>query len=97
MYRSLALLALLPLAGCSAISCGANDEKLAKLKPGMSREEASGLMGCSGKLVSENNKSPGKFSTIEWSGPDSLLMSRTYVVFLDDRVYTYSVERRGGF
>src|SRR5689334_5106029 len=93
----LLLPALILLAGCSVTGCGADDDKLAKLKPGMSHEEAVGLMGCSGKLVSENGKSPGRFSTVEWRGPGALPLSRTYVVFLDDRVYTYSVEKRGGF
>ena len=85
------------LAGCSSTSCGANEQKLAQLKPGMSHSDASAVMGCSGKLVSESGNAPGKYTTIEWSGPDSLLLSRTYVVFLDDRLYTYTTEKRGGF
>jgi|SRR5579885_1964035 hypothetical protein len=87
----------LSLAACSSMSCGADEQKLAQLKPGLSRADAAALMGCPGKLVGESGSSPGRFSTVEWSGPGSLLFARTYVVFLDDRLYTYSTEKRGGF
>ena len=83
--------------GCASMGCGADQAKVAQLKPGMSRDETSTLMGCPGKLVSDSGTAPGKFTTVEWSGPDSLLFSRTYVVFLDDRIYTFSTEKRGGF
>ena len=85
------------LAGCSSMSCGADQQKLAQLKPGMSHGEANAVMGCSGKLVSESGRPPGKYTTFEWSGPESLLFSRTYVVFLDDRLYTSTTEKRGGY
>ena len=85
------------LAGCSSMSCGADEQKLAQLKPGLSREQTASLMGCSGKLVHESGATPGRFSTVEWSGPGSLMFGRTYVVFLDDKLYTYSTEKRGGF
>ncbi len=79
------------------MSCGADQQKLAQLKLGMTRSESSAVMGCSGKLVSESGSASGKYTMIEWSGPDSLFFSRTYVVFLDDRLYTYTTEKRGGF
>lgn len=85
------------LAGCSSMSCGADQQKLAQLHPGMSRDEASAVMGCGGNLVSESGKKPGRFATVEWSGPGSLLFSRTYVVFLDGELYTFSTQKRGGF
>lgn len=93
MRRTVVIAAAGVLAGCSSMSCGASQEKLGQLKLGMSRDEAGALMGCPGKQVSEN----GSYVTVEWSGPDSLLMSRTYVVFLSGRVFTYSIENRGGF
>jgi hypothetical protein len=85
------------LAGCSSTSCGADHDKLARLKPGMSREDANALMGCPGIQVSESGASPGRFTTVEWNGPDSLQLSRIYVVFLDGSLYTYSTQRRGGY
>ncbi len=85
------------LAGCSSVSCGANSNKLMQLRAGMSRDQADAVMGCSGKLVSEPTDTSGRFATVEWPGPDSLLFSRTHVVFLDGGLYTYSTQKRGGF
>jgi hypothetical protein len=85
------------VAGCSSVSCGANAEKLEKLKPGLTREETAEIMGCPGKPVGDESQAAGSFRTVEWSGPGSLLMSRTYVVFQNDRLYTYETEKRGGF
>ena len=82
------------LGGCTSLSCGANTQKLAHLHPGMSRDETSALMGCMGKPV---GGSADRFATVEWSGPGSLLFSRTYVVFLDDKLFTVSTEKRGGY
>lgn len=81
------------LAGCSPLGCEVSQDKLAQLKLGMSRDEASSLLGCPGKQVSQN----GSFATVEWSGPQTLSLSRFYVVFLDGRVYTTATEKRGGF
>ncbi len=97
MRRAISLLPLIALAGCTSMSCGTDDEKLARLKPGMTRDEMSTMLGCPGTPVSESGKSPGRFTTVVWNGPGSLAMARTYVVFLDDRLYNYTIEKRGGF
>ncbi len=97
LHRPLVIFAATLLAGCSSLTCGANSHRLMQLRAGMSRDEASAVMGCSGKLVSETPDAAGRFATVEWSGPDSLLFSRTYLVFVDGKLSTYSTERRGGF
>jgi hypothetical protein len=84
--------------GCSALSCGADQQKLAKLKPGMTYEDTSHLMGCAGRLVSVHGlEEAGEYATIEWDGPDSLLFTRTQVVFFDRKLYSYTTNKRGGF
>ena len=93
----LAVLGLAASAGCSSLSCGADQHKLAHLREGMSYEEVSKLMGCSGERVSEHGLDPDEFATIEWAGPDSLLFSRTHVVFFDRKLFSVMTYGRGGF
>ncbi|MFI5001183.1 MAG: hypothetical protein ACHQK9_15005 [Reyranellales bacterium] len=83
------------LAGC-AMTCGANAEKLAALRRGMSYEEAANIMGCTGKVVSTNAPASGEASTVEWDGPGSLLFTRTQIDFLGGRLLSYTTGQRGG-
>ena len=84
-------------AGCSSLSCGADPQKLASLRSGMSYAEVSRLMGCSGRLVRGDGFAPGEYATVDWDGPDSLLFTRTHVIFLGDRLQSYMTDPRGGF
>ena len=100
LRSTLALLSALCVtasAGCSSLSCGVDQHKLAQLREGMSYAEVSKLMGCSGERVSEHGLDPDEFATIEWAGPDSLLFSRTHVVFFDRKLFSVMTYRRGGF
>ena len=84
-------------AGCSSLSCGADQRKLANLRSGMTHDEVSRLMGCSGRLVRGDGFEPGTYATVDWDGPDSLLFTRTHVLFLGDRLQSYATDARGGF
>ena len=95
---ALALLGLLCVTastGCSSFTCGANQRKLAELREGMSYDEVSQIMGCSGERISEHGLDPGEFATIEWAGPDTLLFGRTHVVFFDRRLFSVMTYPRG--
>jgi hypothetical protein len=81
--------------GCTG-PCGANTEKLAELRPGMSYEDTSRIMGCPGTLVSDNSPGSGEASTVEWSGPDSIFM-RTQIEFLEGRLLFFTTSSRTGF
>ena len=83
------------VAGCAG-QCGANPEKLAELQRGMSYEETSKIMGCSGALVSANAPGSGEASTVEWNGPDSIFM-RTQIEFLEGRLLFFTTSSRIGF
>jgi hypothetical protein len=83
------------MAGCAG-QCGANTEKLAELQRGMSYQETSKIMGCSGALVSANSPDSGEASTVEWNGPDSIFM-RTQIEFLEGRLLYFTTSSRTGF
>lgn len=85
------------VAGCSSLSCGADQRKLSELRPGMTYEETSRIMGCGGKLVSKDGLAPGEYATVEWQGPGSLLFTITHLHFLDRRLQFYTTDERGGF
>jgi hypothetical protein len=82
--------------GCSQWSCGANPQRLSLLKQGMTYSEVSQTMGCAGRLVRGSMPSTEGYATVEWDGPDSLLFSRTYVMFLDGRLHSVATDGRGG-
>src|SRR5262245_7197528 len=90
-------LALAASSDCSSLSCGADQHKLDQLREGMSYEDVSKLMGCAGAQVSEHGLDADEFATVEWAGPDSLLFSRTHVVFFDRKLFSVMTYRRGGF
>jgi hypothetical protein len=83
------------VSGCAA-TCGATSGKLAALQRGMSYEETTKIMGCSGSLVSPQGPASGEVSTIEWNGPGSIVMA-TQLDFLDDRLLFYTTYARGGW
>jgi hypothetical protein len=91
----LAAAASILVSGCAG-SCGATSDKLAALQRGMSYEETTRIMGCSGSLVSPQGPASDEVSTIEWKGPGSILMA-TQLDFLDDRLLFYTTYARGGW
>jgi len=91
----LAAAASVLLSGCAG-SCGATSDKLAALQRGMSYEETTRIMGCSGSLVSPQGPASDEVSTIEWNGPGSILMA-TQLDFLDNRLLFYTTHARGGW
>ena len=93
----LAILCATFATGCSSLSCGADQRKLASLRTGMTQDEVSRIMGCSGRLVRGDGVAPGAYATVDWDGPDSLLFTRTHVLFFGDRLQSYATDARGGF
>lgn len=93
----LAILCATLAAGCSSLSCGADRQKLASLRSGMTYDEVSRIMGCSGRLVRGDGFAPGAYATVDWDGPDSLLFTRTHMVFFGDKLHSYATDARGGF
>jgi len=90
---SISIAACLSLSAC-AITCGADSQKLASLRRGMTYEEASRVMGCPGTTVSKYGPRTGDYATVEWTGPGTLF-SRTQVDFLDGKLLSYTTESRG--
>jgi hypothetical protein len=81
--------------GC-AIQCGANSERLAALRRGMSYEETARIMGCDGQVISQHGPTSGEASTVEWDGPDSVFFTRTQIDFLGGKLLSYTTGQRGG-
>jgi hypothetical protein len=88
-----AALMAMAVSGCDA--CRATPEKLSTLQRGMSYEEASRIMGCSGTPVARDDQSADDVSTIAWGGPGSIFM-QTQIDFRDDRLLYYTTRARGG-
>jgi hypothetical protein len=84
------------LVGGCAVTCGANPDKLAALRRGMSYEETSRIMGCGGTVVSPASPESGDPSTVEWDGPTSYVFTRTQMDFLGGKLQSYTTEQRGG-
>lgn len=83
--------------GCSSLSCGADQSKLASLRSGMTYDEVSRIMGCGGRLVRGDGLAAGAYATVDWDGPDSLMFARTHMVFFGDKLHSYATDPRGGF
>jgi hypothetical protein len=83
------------VSGCAA-TCGATPDKLAALQRGMSYEETTRIMGCSGSLVSPQGPASAEVSTIEWTGPGTVFTG-TQLDFRDDRLLFYTTYARGGW
>jgi hypothetical protein len=100
MWRSavvgtyLAVSAGVLVSGCAA-TCGANPQKLALLRRGMSYDETAAVMGCPGQLLSEQSPLSGDYATVEWNGPDSIFFKRTQIDFLYGKLLSYTTENRG--
>jgi hypothetical protein len=80
--------------GC-APGCSANADKLAALQRGMSYDEAAGVMGCPGTQVSKHDTSD--VSTVEWSGPNRGMVSRTQLDFRDGHLLSFTTGNRGNW
>jgi hypothetical protein len=91
---TLGLASISLVSGC-ALSCAANDQKLAQLQRGMSYDEASRIMGCPGSVVSEYTPTTGDYATVEYNEPSSLFM-RTRLDFMQGRLVYYTTESRAG-
>jgi hypothetical protein len=89
---AIAMATLIP--GCTA-ACGANPQRLAALRRGMTYAETAQIMGCPGTVVTANNPAGSDYATVEWSGPDSSLFTRTQVDFQDGKLLSYTTGRRG--
>jgi hypothetical protein len=87
-------MAAMALSGC-AVQCGASDGKLAALRRGMSYDEASRIMGCSGTVVSASSPSSGDPSMVEWDGPGSMVFRRTLIGFANGQLVSYTTQLRG--
>jgi hypothetical protein len=83
------------VSGCAS-QCGADSEKLAALRRGMSYAETSQIMGCPGALVSAASPDSGEASTVEWNGPQSIFM-RTQLEFLDGRLLFFTTSSPSGW
>ena len=83
------------LVSSCAATCGANPQKLALLRRGMSYDETTAVMGCPGQLVSEQSPLSGDYATVEWNGPDSIFFKRTQIDFLYGKLLSYTTENRG--
>ena len=81
------------LSACN-VACGVNDDKLAALRRGMSYEQVSQVMGCGGELITAYGPATGDYAIVEWAGPLPL-SNRTRLEFLNDKLMSYSTERRG--
>jgi hypothetical protein len=87
----LALAGLALTSGCAS-TCSANPDKLARLQRGMTSQQASAIMGCPGSTLSPVDG----VTTMEWTGPGSLLTA-TDLDFRDDRLLYYTSRSKFGF
>jgi hypothetical protein len=84
------------MGGCSA-GCISNDQKLARLAPGMSYDEVSAVMGCQGRLVRGSLEGGNAYAIAQWPGPTSLLLRQTDMLFFDRRLLWYDSRSAPGF
>lgn len=81
------------LSGC-AMSCGASEQKLMALRPGMTYAETTQVMGCPGAAVTQSPAS-ADFATYEWDGPKDPFFTRTRMLFQDGRLLSFVSRKRG--
>ena len=79
--------------GCTSI-CSATPEKLASLQRGMSKAEATRVMGCRGTPVAPADAADN-VSSLEWRGPDPGVVV-TQLDFVNDQLLYYVVAAKGG-
>jgi hypothetical protein len=82
--------------GCAS-SCSASADKLAALQRGMSYDQATRVMGCTGKQITPNGPDSADVSTVEWDGPNRGMVSRTQLDFRDGRLLSYTSGNRGNW
>ena len=92
----LVLAAAASTTGCAS-SCSASAEKLTNLKRGMSYDEATQVMGCSGTQVTPNAPATPEVSSVEWDGPEHGVVSRTQLDFRDGHLLSFTTDNRGGW
>jgi hypothetical protein len=83
-------------AGCAS-SCSASVDKLAALQRGMTYDQATRVMGCTGTQITPNGPDSADVSTVEWDGPTRGMVSRTQLDFRDGRLLSYTSDNRGGW
>ncbi len=97
--RTIALLvvttASLSAAG-NAMACSATTDKLQALRRGMTYEQASEVMGCSGTSISAASPQSGDYATVEWSGSELPGLTRTQLDFQNGRLLSFTTGRRAG-
>lgn len=82
------------LAGCEQI-CGASEQKLTALRRGMTYEETSQIMGCSGVVTAGMRADHTGYGAVEYDGPRDYIFTRTRLDFMDGRLLSYTTEKRG--
>ncbi len=82
--------------GCAS-SCSASADKLAALQRGMTYDQATRVMGCTGTQATPEGPDSADGSTIEWDGPERGAVSRTQLDFRDGRLLSYTSDNRGGW
>jgi hypothetical protein len=92
---TLAVLMGLALGGCSS-TCVSNNQKLAKLAPGMSYDDVTAVMGCQGRVVRGSLGDGDGYAVAEWAGPTSLFR-QTDMMFFDRRLLWYDSRTAPGF
>ena len=81
------------LSGC-AMNCGATEQKLMALRPGMTYADTAQVMGCPGSAV-RNSPASAEFETYEWNGPKDPFFTRTRILFQEGKLLSFITEKRG--
>jgi hypothetical protein len=63
----------------------------------MSYDEVGTVMGCPGRLVRGSFADGGTYAIAEWSGPTSLFLHQTDMMFFDRRLLWYDAQSAPGF
>ena len=82
------------LSAC-ALGCGATEQKLASLRPGMTYDETTQIMGCPGSLTTGHSPNKVDYAIVEWDGPKDPFFTRTRLHFQDAKLLSYVIEKRG--
>jgi hypothetical protein len=80
----------------NAEACSATTDKLQALRRGMTYEQATEVMGCSGTRISAASPQSGDYATVEWNGSELPGVTRTQIDFLNGRLLSFTTGRRAG-
>lgn len=80
----------------SAEACSATTDKLQALRRGMTYEQATEVMGCSGTPISPTTPQSGDYATVEWNGSELPGLTRTQIDFQNGRLQSFTTGRRAG-